>query len=725
MMPFYRFRVSTRKAIWLSFVGYCLIFLAVAGLFLKQIESHKKEQELKPATRLSELSSRIQTNFGEAPSFTDEVAKLWKAGKISNIEQARSILRQLQKDRPSVYCATIAFDPDWIRTHPSFAPESQSLVYTSFAMNKGEEPTPLVIPYDFTDPNLETTQWYTTAAQYRRQNWFGPYFGNAAQAYLVGYSAPLYDSQHQFIGVATAEYALLELRKILLDESLKKNLSDGYIILLNQNGSIVYHPRVELMQNSRTLRDIGEQTNNQTLLTFSDSLDHKSPQGALDYQSIYTRERTRLHYKQIPGIGWYLLNISPDREGQPFCYYQKQIFAFILAALILLIWLLCLLFYNRIWVLSIGISVLFCASLVLICLISVKKYESGLCAPLSVLMDNSLSDHGTHDCSRTPLNNGFATSAYMNRCFEFEGGMRSIPTGIVVQTVSFTSAHSFTASGYIWQKYRTRSDTAYLGIEFPENESMDVEQAYDDSLAENEFVRGWHFSVAIRQPFSYLRYPLDKEEVWFRMRPAGLSQNVILEPDFMSYRINQGDLYGVDQNLVLAQWSILTTNFSYALNKTTSNYGKRDFYNESTYPELYFSIHVRRNVLDAFISQFIPLVVIMLMLFSILWVGRKSENGLLGFNSLSGASGCSALFFIVIYNHINVRNQLGSPGVVYMEYYFFITYIALLFVSLNSIQVALDQTSRFINYKDNLISRVLFWPVVTGALFVCTFVVFW
>jgi len=206
------------------------------------------------------------------------------------------------------------------------------------------------------------------------------------------------------------------------------------------------------------------------------------------------------------------------------------------------------------------------------------------------------------------------------------------------------------------------------------------------------------------------------------MSPAGMSQVVRLVPDYEGYKFNQSLPIGIDQNLVLPQWKILSTNFSIDVNNTPSTYGRESDDSFGQNLELYFSLHVRRNIIDAFISQFIPLLVIMLMLFSILWVGRKRDsNGLLGFNSLAGTSGCSALFFVVIYNHISIRNQLGTPGVVYMEYFFFITYLAILLVSLNSILVALDQKSTFINHKDNHLSRLLYWPLITGCLFLITF----
>jgi hypothetical protein len=300
-----------------------------------------------------------------------------------------------------------------------------------------------------------------------------------------------------------------------------------------------------------------------------------------------------------------------------------------------------------------------------------------------------------------------------------------MPVGLVVQTVNFIGTNSFSISGYIWQKYTSRKDTVLLGIEFPENETTEFRQMYDDSLGENHFVRGWYFSTVIRQPFGYRKYPLDKEEMRVRMRPVGLSREVRLIPDYQGYRTDNNLPMGVDQYLKLPQWTILSTNFSFDVNYTPTTYGRKGCDSCGQNLELYFSMHVRRNILDAFISQFIPLLVIMLMLFSILWVGRKNDkNGLLGFTSLSGTSGASALFFIVIYNHISIRTQLGSPGVVYMEYFFFITYIAILLVSLNSIMVALDHKSKLINHEDNLLSRLLFWPLISGCLFVITFVEF-
>jgi len=672
--------------------------------------------------------SRVHDSLMRAKEIVEELgAELSIALDAATLDSIDRRIERLLERHPCVYGAGVALDPTWIKRHPGAIRRSSVNAYgqwSSYVLRrKGGSKSVTSVEYDYTDTSLEAARWYSKTVRVLGPTWVGPYFSATAQTNLIAYSRPLFGPDHAFIGVVRAVYSLADLRNKVALANIR---DEGYSILVSNTGAILYHPRMELMDGKSTLRSIGEKTGNVALLTFSDSLDKASASGAIPYRSIFTGETASLKYTRIRDVGWYMISIIPDSGSKPFCTYQKHVSLFLLALVILSCWGWCLLWRRRLWVASIGVSSIFSVGIVLICWLVVAKFESGVCTPLSVLVKSgTLERDPAVDCSRTPLSNAFAASAFMNRCFELDSEIHSIPTGILLQTVNFTSAYSFSVSGYVWQKYHSREDSALLGVEFPENESVSLEDAYDDSIAPTEFVRGWRFSASIRQPFDYRQYPLDREEIWIRMQPKGLNQKLMLEPDFNSYGGHGTGLFGIDQNLVLPQWKIMATNFSYAKNASTSNYGRGEYRNRGEQPELYFSLHVRRNIFDAFISQFIPLLVIILMLFSILWVGRKKdEPGLLGFNALSGASGCSAVFFIVIFSHISTRNMLGSPGVVYMECYYFVTYAAILFVSLNSILVAMDDKSKFINLGDNLISRLIYWPLVTGILFVWTFVTF-
>lgn len=643
-----------------------------------------------------------------------------------DLDKAKRELGRRLAAHPGVLGAGLALDPAWIRRHPqsAFGTKADSLGEWSYHVFRGTSPnrTEMRLGYDYTDTSLDDARWYTSSSRLLAPVWCGPYFSKTSKTSVLVFSRPVIGPDRQLVGVVRAVYSLGDLRTKIAMANIDH---DGYSTLMSEDGTVLYHPRMELMDGKSTIGSIGEKTNSPALLEFADSIKTRSPSGSIGYRSLFTGESARLRYSRIRGLGWYVLSVVPDSGSKPFCAYQKHIFLFLFAGIVLLGWGWSLLWHRHLWVAAMGVSIFFSLGIVGFCWLSVAKFESGICTPLAVLVERGAERNPSTDCSRTPLSNAFAASAFMNRCFELDGRIRSIPTGILIQTVNITSAYSFSASGYVWQKYRNTDDTSRLGVDFPETESLVQDIAYDDSIALGERVRGWKFSLSIRQPFDYHLYPLDKQEIWFRMRPKGLDGSLMLEPDFTSYRQQIGSMFGIDQNLVIPQWMFLATNFSYARNQSSTNFGRGVFENGGNAPELYFSIHVRRNIFDAFISQFIPLMVILLMLFSILWVGRKKdERGLLGFNALSGASGCSAVFFIVIFSHISLRNTLGSPGVLYMESYYFLTYAGILFVSLNSILVALDHRSRFINLGDNMISRLIYWPLITGVLFVWTFVTF-
>lgn len=713
-------------------VAACSAGVIVVGLAILDWRSLVKDrrtlEHMMDSSR-ADAATRIHDSLFQARTLVDSLlGPMLKQGTLEDPEGIRRELRTWGRRFPRIHGVGIAIAPEWLgslRNTPIGREASRDGRWAVFAIPSSDS-TRLQdeSPTNYDDSSNPANEWYTRPSRYLAPSWTGPRYDTGSGSNIITFSRPLLDGNRAFAGVIRTDYSLSHLRRWVA----KANTSQGgYSCLVSRDGTILYHPRVELMDGRSTIRTISRSTRNPALDAFADSIQAGSPAGSIPYRSIFTGETTSLRYDRVRDVGWYVLSVVPDTGSRPLCTYQKHLFLLILASVILCAWAWLLWCGRNLWYGSIGISGLFALGIVLLCWLAVAKFESGVCTPLGVLVRDSGTADSDKDCSRTPLANGFAASAFLSRCFEIDSRVRTIPTGIQLQTTSFNSAYSFSASGFVWQRYRSRSDTGSLGVELPEIESANMEIAYDDSLGPTEFVRGWRFDAQIRQPFEYRLYPLDKEEIWIRMRPRGLSDTVMLEPDFASYAGGTaGGIFGLDQNLVLPQWKILGTNFSYARNTSSSSFGRKASANGGSHPELYFSMHVRRNIFDAFISQFIPLLVIILMLFSILWVGRKSdERGLLGFTALSGSSGCSAVFFIVIYNHISLRSNLGAPGVVYMEAYFFVTYLAILYVSLNSIMVAMDHDSKFINFGDNLLSRILYWPLVTGLLFLATFVAFY
>jgi len=83
----------------------------------------------------------------------------------------------------------------------------------------------------------------------------------------------------------------------------------------------------------------------------------------------------------------------------------------------------------------------------------------------------------------------------------------------------------------------------------------------------------------------------------------------------------------------------------------------------------------------------------------------------------------SALFFVVVLAHIQLRNILNVPAVLYLEYFYFTMYLTLLATSV----YALAFTSRtyvpdWVRRDDGLIIKLAFWPLLYGISLLVTVV---
>ena len=93
-----------------------------------------------------------------------------------------------------------------------------------------------------------------------------------------------------------------------------------------------------------------------------------------------------------------------------------------------------------------------------------------------------------------------------------------------------------------------------------------------------------------------------------------------------------------------------------------------------------------------------------------------------GFSTAGGIATVSALFFVVLLAHIQLREQFAGSGVVYIEWFYFMMYVVLLGVAVDTYLVSAPWTAgnRLIAFEDNLIPKVTYWPVLIGTMCVIT-----
>ena len=259
---------------------------------------------------------------------------------------------------------------------------------------------------------------------------------------------------------------------------------------------------------------------------------------------------------------------------------------------------------------------------------------------------------------------------------------------------------------------------------------------------------GWYFDVTLRQSFDYKKYPMDFLTIWLRIWPKEIAydQFILPVPDFAAYSAG-GDLqdtederfvypaaFGLDRGFVQGEWEIDTSYFSYREIEYDTNFGfhsgleverkpiSETEFSVSRYQELHFNLGVKRKFLSAFIKNLVPLLVVGLLLFSTVMTitADKEQSSRFGYSTSGLLGTCSALFFVVMLSHIQVRSMFAGSGLVYIEYFYLVMYLYILLTALNGYLFSLIGLEKFrlLQYGDNLVAKVTFWPVLLFGMLV-------
>ncbi len=331
------------------------------------------------------------------------------------------------------------------------------------------------------------------------------------------------------------------------------------------------------------------------------------------------------------------------------------------------------------------------------------------------------------DSNETVIYNRAEMESAVHRLGPFSEESR-IPTGIFLQSIKFSGANDVIVRGYVWQKKPENPENPVNGergtapgVIFPEAESIDLKEAY-----RNEDVTGWRFKAVLRQSFDYSNYPFDNEDISIRLWNNNSEGNVILVPDLGSYEsLNPYIKPGLDTELMINGWEVQKSYFSYREKKYNTNFGMKS-YEEGKTPELYYNVEVKRNLMGPLVADVSPILVVAILLFVVLMITTKSEQKkLFGFSSSGVLGYCASLLFTLIIAHASLRSKLPAEGIIYLEYFYFVMYIAILAVSVNSILFASRSNIPVVDYKDNLIIKLLYLPLIALVIMLITLGVFY
>lgn len=720
-------QTTARRSLRGTYVIIAVLILALSGLLVYNLSGYVKtentlvENARKRVVENTQLSAaRMDTYFTQLMQIANQQVQEVEAKHYSKQEIENRVYSVMEKN-PEVFGFLIAYKP--------YKYDTKTARYAYYCDRKDGAIRKMQIKYDYTRENTPGLNWYIRPLQ-EGPGWTEPYFGVASQSMLSVYSVPFHavdpvTHKREIVGVVSIVYSLEDIEKYIKDLDMGWG---GYAYLISQKGVYMSHPKRD-----NVLEQMMKFDNNSNNHVFkqrksssnSDGIDQELAQKLRShYGTIYefknpTGQEAWVLHQRVPSTGYELgsIFIKDAMVNDKDFARHKFIIVSVLAVLILALLSIFVTkgypsIEKRLWGISIFISTLLVLGIAMVWFLS-TTYNTYSDNDLVIVTDKA--------AVQREVNKQSSKSAANKPIL--------IPTGVYLQSLEFENANNIKLTGYVWQTYPKGFPEDSRGIIFPEaiSGSLDEDKAYTRETRDGQTI-GWHFDATLRQKFDYSKYPLDTKDVWLRLWPKDFNRNVILVPDFSSYTLINPDYKpGIANDIILSGWVIKQSFFCYYTNNSyNTDFGIRDYIRQDKFPELAFMALISRQFMNPFISYLLPFVVMAFMLFGTLAliyiIESKAEK--FDFSAAGVLAACTGLFFSVVVTHNGLRERITVNGILYLEYFYFVLYAAVILVIVDAFLVAFNSKSQLVQYKDNIIPKILYWPsmlAVILAITVCLF----
>jgi hypothetical protein len=675
------------RLLWLT----CLVSLLGVGVLSYQHVSYKNSIYASAKADLRQLTAdaaaRIDAVLRQAMNSAETLANGLTEGGIDRDHMLHR-LREMLVANPYAYGGSISFVPY------GYTPDVRlySAYYSKSGRDGALEFLQLADVYDYTAPEYD---WYVQAMD-KGNRWSEPYWDEAGKTYMITYSALFYrvhpDSGEKTAnGVVTIDISMAQIRDII--ESLNIGPS-GFGALTTRDGNYLYHPNYEYVQTRQNIRDVARQKNDADRLVIADRA-ARGEGGVIDHVSTTTGEASWLIFATVPTSGWSLQNtfIKSDLDINVDTLRQ-QILWIIISAILFCSTLAALLLKAsfgspfRVWLLTAIVSVL-------------------LIVGISIIWDLALTYHPSIHSSGVKVSDKATLQAVMNSYRQSSESKHLdpplyVPTGVYIDAIEFNNANDVLVTGRLWQTYGDDYPQELAkGLQIGRAKSVKMEELGRYPVAGGEVLQ-WAFQAILRVPVDYSRYPLEVEHLDMQLLPLAKTQNVVLVPDLDAYTLTTATLLpGLDQGAFLPGWKLNEAYFVLRALQKNTDFGIEQAFEREVMPTLYYEIGVKRVFIDAFISNLTPLIVVSIVLFAVALLSKHVEVGRL-------MSICVAVFFVVVFSHLDIRKSISAGEIFYLEYFFFVIYFVIILVPMDAFRLALGMRSPFFEYQNGLLAKAIY-----------------
>lgn len=655
---------STRRAWLVAAIALAVISFAIGAWQANRY--HDAQRRLAESARAQAQaesrrgSAAIDEVLRRVSAHAVEVAADLHTGKTTRGMLAERLRNTLYSD-PDIAEIGVAFTPfSWdpgIRLH--------GIAYTLNGRNI--EPRMLDEAHDYTE---QGTAWYQQPLAAQAPVWIVPTRLESSGTRVAIYALPFQlPDAAQSSGVVYVAYALDRLDAIL--DTLKLSAEDyGYV--LSAQGVLLAHPNRDYIENPASFVPPSVQKIVAEIPTLGGSL-----VVTVNDAQAYSPRMTRRILAGIGlafGLGVLLLAVAAvqfDQDGP-----------------------------RRNWSISIACSAALLAAIVFVLVLAERFPDQGGQGETPIPTQSALKRFVAEQ-DRAALTSGQPLPL-------------PLPTGIMVQSVTFLSGKDLRVTGYVWQRYsKGLHDGVTRGFLIPESDAFDATEIYRERRPDGEVI-GWSFRAVLHVEFDNRHFPFDVQNVRIPLWPKDFYRNVLLVPDLDAYPLAMPEARpGLRQGLTMPNWDIETASFGYAPRTYKARFGFDAQASPANLPELGFTISGRKQITGPFVTYLLPIAVVLTMLFILLILSNRDEKRikLLGFDAMKVISACAGFFLVVIFSEVDLRKTLATKDIVYLEYFHFTAYTAILAVAISAIVFVHDKGVPR-NHHDNYYAKRFYWPMV-------------
>jgi hypothetical protein len=687
-----------------------LTIIGLIGFSLHAILFYKNNNLLisiakqKTEDETNRVAAVLDAEFKPLMLVGQQIAKELNEGSLKK-DQLVIRMQKTLAENPKINGVAIAYQPY------KFDPAIK--LYSPYIHHDGSNviTTQIESIYDYSSSQLGL-KWFQEPLK-NGPGYIEPYFGGASKALLAAYSIPFYEPEHQDmpLGVITVNYTLKDVAKIMASLDMGQI---GYGSIISKTGIFAYHPNEDYVNNQTTIFELADILKAPKLKEIGKTIT-QGKSAFIELKAGQQGRTTWRYYKHLPTLGWSIETVFMKAEVENSNdEMRKNWLLLTLELMLVLIGIFSLLFRNNLgthaalWKISIFSSLLMTAAICVIWGLALNFTSYNKDNSIQILDKASLNKFTENYVAKSQKNQ--------------EDPPLLIPTGILINSLKFETANEIHITGFVWQKYTQDFPEESRGVVFPEAISSEFNEAYKTSESGMDTV-GWSFDTVIREPFSYKKYPLDTQDSWIRMWAKDFHKNIVLTPDLPAYKSMDPEIHpGVMEDIVVSGLQIKSSFFSYVLNSYNTNYGISNYSGQTNFPELYFTVLTKRIIFDPLLTYVLPLILIAFILFAVQMMISKEEhkNTLFGVNPSVVLATSSGLFFAVLVAHTAIRSSFEVNQVLYIEYFAFTLYFIIMLVTINSYLFSLKDNLKIIQFGDNLIPKLTFWPIVLIVLLIVT-----